>query len=106
MALVWMTNVLGSQPDQSETWLQSYCQKAHTFLKTYHNSTKRARIAVERLRMASVRGSRDLPCTLERFQDDETARAPEPSGATTSSGFGDAPELDCTSSTPQVSNCL
>ena len=54
--------------------------------------------------MESLHGNRELPCTLERLQDDETARAPEPLWAATTLTFSDLPELDDTSLTPQVSS--
>lgn len=43
---------------------------------------------------------------LERFQDDETARAPEPHGAATTVGFVDTPELDNALLAPEVGKCV
>lgn len=49
--------------------------------------------------------NQEIPA-LERFQDDETARAPESCGAATTVGFIDAPELDHALSAPEVSKCV
>lgn len=41
--------------------------------------------------------------TLERFQDDETLRAPQALGPATTVGFDDALEVDGADSAPEVS---
>ena len=41
--------------------------------------------------------------TLERFQDDETVRAPQALGPATTAGFDNTPEVDGTISAPEVS---
>ena len=41
--------------------------------------------------------------TLERFQDDETVRAPQALGPATTAGFDDTPEVDSASCAPEVS---
>ena len=56
----------------------------------------------EQLRMASFYPNKYEVSALERFQDDETARAPEPSGAATTVGFVDAHELDNALFAPEV----
>ena len=41
--------------------------------------------------------------TLERFQDDETVRAPQALGPATTASFEDTPEVDGATSAPEVS---